>query len=361
MKHAKLILSLVVLAALVGCGVWAYYHVPFSFSNFKAQVAQADWSKIAIGLGCIYLGYVFRGVRWALLVRQNKRVPLFSLVGTQVIGFTAIALVGRVADLVRPYLVSKRTGLPLSTQIAVYIVERLFDAGSMALIFSATILLAPAGALPHPEIFKKVGLWGLAGTATGALFLVAVRLAGGVVASMMSRSFGIFSKSLGYSVGEKIRSFRTGLDTLRTPLDLMWTLGISLAMWGLITAAYLETTLAFVASPELKSMTLAKAMVLMVVSGGASVFQLPVLGWFTQIGVVGTAMAKFFGVAPEPSAACAAMLLLVTFLGIVPVGLIWSQFEHVNLRKVATESEHAAEDVAVHPDPPVALEEPEQA
>ena len=67
------------------------------------------------------------------------------------IGFTAVALIGRVADPVRPYLVAKKTGLPLSNQIAVYIVERLFDAGSMALIFSSVILLAPAGSLPIPR------------------------------------------------------------------------------------------------------------------------------------------------------------------------------------------------------------------
>jgi hypothetical protein len=36
----------------------------------------------------------------------------------------------------------------------------------------------------------------------------------------------------------------------------------------------------------------------------------------------------------------------VTFLGVVPVGLIWAQFEHVSLRTVAAESEHAAEEVA---------------
>jgi hypothetical protein len=49
------------------------------------------------------------------------------------------------------------------------------------------------------------------------------------------------------------------------------------------------------------------------------------------------------------------MLLVVTFLGVVPIGLIWAQIEHVSLRKIAVESEHAAEDVA-----PVAAE-PEQA
>jgi len=39
-------------------------------------------------------------------------------------------------------------------------------------------------------------------------------------------------------------------------------------------------------------------------------------------------------------------LLMITFLSIVPVGLIWAQFEHVDLRKVTVESEHAGEEFA---------------
>jgi len=77
----------------------------------------------------------------------------------------------------------------------------------------------------------------------------------------------------------------------------------------------------------------------------ASGFQLPVLGWFTQIGLVAAAMSSFFSVAPEPATACSATLLLVTFLSIVPVGLIWAQIEHVSLRKVTVESEHAGEEL----------------
>ncbi len=343
MKKSNVVISLVVLALLIGLGVWAYYHVNFSFATFRSQLALADWRKIGIGLAAIYLGYVFRGVRWALLVRPNKKVPLFSLVGTQVIGFSSVALVGRVADLTRPYMVAKKTGLPLSTQIAVYIVERLFDAGSMALIFSSVILLSPAGALPHPEVFKKFGYYGLAGTVAGALFLVLVRIAGGAVATFFEKTFGVLSKSFGQAIGEKIRSFRTGLDTLRTPGDLLIALGISLGMWGLITVAYMETARAFVASPQLASLTLAQGLVLMVSSGVASVVQLPIVGWFTQIGAVAAVLSSLFSVAPEPATACAAMLLVVTFLGVVPIGLIWAQIEHVSLRKVAVESEHAAE------------------
>jgi len=279
-------------------------------------------------------------------VKHNKKVPILSLLGTQVIGFTAVALIGRVADLVRPYLVAKRTGLPISSQIAVYIVERLFDAGSMALIFSVLILLSPAGSLPHPEIVRKAGYWGLALTLCGAAFLVLVRLAGGIVAGFCERAFGVFSSKLGHAIGHKIRTFRTGLDTIRSISEFGIVAGLSLGMWLLISLAYLETMRAFVASPELGSMTLGKSMLMLATSGVASVFQLPVIGWFTQIGLVAAAMASLYNASPEASTACAATLLLVTFLSITPVGLIWARFEHVSLRKITVESEHAGEELA---------------
>ena len=83
----------------------------------------------------------------------------------------------------------------------------------------------------------------------------------------------------------------------------------------------------------------------MAASGAASAGQLPVIGWFSQIGIVAAAISSFYGASAEASTACAATLLLVTFLGIVPVGLIWAQLEHVNLRKVTVESEHAEEEL----------------
>lgn len=346
MKKKQLILGLVVLAALVALWFWGRDKIHFDFGVFRAQLALADWRTIAIGLACIYFAYILRAVRWALLMKHTRRVPLLSLLGTQVIGFTAVALIGRVADLVRPYLVAKRTELPLSTQIAVYIVERLFDAGSMALIFSSLILLSPAGSLPHPEIVKKAGYWGLAATVCGAVFLVVVRLAGAYVATFFEHAFGIISKKLGQAAGNRIRTFHAGLDTLRSFSDFGAVAGLSLGMWLVISFAYLEVMRAFVASPQLGSMTLGKSMLLLAMSGVASVFQLPIIGWFTQIGIVAAAMANFYGASPEASTACAATVLLVTFLGIVPIGLIWARFEHVSLRKITSESEHAGEEIS---------------
>jgi len=376
-KHVKLILSLVVLVVLVGFGVWAYRSVGFDFASFKAQLRQVTWSKLAVGLGCIYLAYAVRAIRWVLLIRANKKVPLLSLTGTQVMGFTAVALIGRVADLVRPYLVSKKTGLPLSSQVAVYIVERLFDSGAMALIFSLAMLWIPQDEILRAFSYSKMmaalatrapflmafaaRFGGLVLTALGTLFLVAVRVSGGAVAAFFERAFGMFSKKLGQSVGDKIRAFRSGLDTMRSFSDIALTAGLSLGMWAMIAAAYFETCRAFSASPQLAAMTAPKCVLLMIVSGGASIFQLPVLGWFTQIGVVATAITGILGASVEASTACAAMLLIVTFLGIVPVGLIWAQFEHVSLRRVAVESEHAGEVVEERTSDKPPLEEARQA
>jgi hypothetical protein len=309
---------------------------------------MADWRRIAVALACIYAGYVVRSVRWAWLVRHKKKMPLLSLLGTQVMGFTAVALIGRMADLVRPYLVAKKTGLPLSQQIAVYVVERLFDAGSMALITSSVILLAAPGSLPHPEILRRAALWGLLLTVAGSLFLLAVRLWGDAAAKLSNRALSVLSKRAGEAVEDKIKAFHSGLDTIRSLGDFAVVAASSLGMWVLIALSYLETMLAFVASPELAAMTPAKGVLMMVVSGAVSMIPLPVLGWFTQIAFVAGTLSKVFGVAPEAAMGCAATLLLITFLGIVPVGLVWSRFEHISLRQATEESEHAGEEMVHH-------------
>jgi hypothetical protein len=361
LKKKQLILGLLVLAAIVTLAVYAQQKYPFHWQTFLAQFKLANWGKIALGIGCIYVGFLFRSARWALLLRPFKKVGPLSLLGTQAIGFTAVALIGRIADPVRPFLVARKTGLRVSNQIAVYIVERLFDFGSMALIFSVAMLWIPdaeilqatghsgmlTGFLHHspvsPATIARYG--GLVITLMAALFLVAVRLAGGLVAAFLEHAFGLISKSLGRAIGQKVNTFRAGLNTIRSFSDFAATAALSLVMWVVIALAYLETMQAFVDSPQLASITPAKCVLLMTASGGASIFQLPIVGWFSQIFIVAAALYGFFGAAWEPAMACAATLLAVTFLSIVPVGLVWARFEHVSLRKVAEESGHAGDEV----------------
>jgi uncharacterized membrane protein YbhN (UPF0104 family) len=364
LKKGQLVVGIAIVAILVALFVWAHERVHFDFHVFRAQLTGANWGGIALSAACIYLAYLFRSARWAQLLKHNKKVGAFSLLGTQVIGFTAVALIGRVADPVRPYLVSKKTGLPLSSQFAVYVVERLFDMGSMALIFSVAMLSVPYAEImkvtSNSHMISKLGAHspalaafaaqcgGLLLTLAGALFLMAVRWAGGTVATIAEKSFGVFSEKLGKAAGEKIRAFHGGLDTMRSFGEFAITAALSLSMWVLISGAYFFACRAFVSTPGLATLTESRCVLLMVASGSASMFQLPVLGWFTQIGIVAAALTGLAGANAETATACATVLLLTTFLAIVPVGLIWAQLENVSLRKLTLESEHASEDLAVH-------------
>ena len=85
----------------------------------------------------------------------------------------------------------------------------------------------------------------------------------------------------------------------------------------------------------------------MAASIGGSLLQLPIIGWFTQIAVTAAAMHTFYGAPIEAATACGAMLLLVNFLCIIPTGFIYSQVEHVSLKRVAQESEAAGAAVEV--------------
>ena len=72
MKKHRWIVGLVVLAALVALVLWGRHRIHFDFAAFWSQFVQADWRRIAIALGCIYLGYVLRSVRWALLLPHRS-------------------------------------------------------------------------------------------------------------------------------------------------------------------------------------------------------------------------------------------------------------------------------------------------
>ena len=337
LKKRQWVLSVVVLAAFLALFLWGQERFHFSLALFRDQLMQAEWYKIAIAVACIYFGFVFRSVRWALLLRPNKKVAPLSLIGTQVIGFAAVGLAGRVADPVRPYLVARKTGLSLSSQLAVYVVERLFDVGAMALLFSMVILLAPAGSVPHAEIVKRAGEWGVAMTAAGALFLVLVRGAGEAVASLSERALEKVSMRLAGSAGEKIRAFHAGLKTMRTVADFGVAAALSLAIWGLIAVACMETARAFVASPPLGSMNWPNAMLLFAVANTVSGLQLPVIGWFAQIAVVAAGLSGFYNIGAEAATACSATILFVTTLSIIPVGLMWARLDRVSLRGIASE------------------------
>ena len=342
MNHRKAILWTVALLLLAALVCFSRGRIHFDWTSFWQQLRRVSLGHIAAGMALIYSTYWLRSVRWAVFLSPTKKVSSNSLLGSQFIGFTAVALFGRLADLTRPYLVSRRVSLPLSSQVAVYTVERMFDLGAAAIVFSSALAFTPRN-LPHHEIFVRAGVFSLAATAALAIFAIVIRVSGAAVVSFARLTLGTLSKPFAESVASKITGFRDGLKALSSPGDFGIALLLSLAMWAVIGEAYVQTAHAFIDTPQLAGLTYSRTMLLMAASLGGSLAQLPIVGWFTQIAVTATAMHTFYGAPIEAATACGAMLLLVTFLCIIPTGLVYARIEHVNLKKIAQESEAAGD------------------
>lgn len=332
----KSMLWLLGAAALVAV-VLLFRRVRFDWAMFWRQLRYVSWWHIAAGLALIWGTYWLRALRWAEFCRASKRLRTRDLVGPQFVGFTAVALFGRLADLVRPYLLARRTGLTVSSQIAVYTVERMFDLGAAAVVFSSALALSPAN-LEHRDRFVRVGVGSLTATLVIALFAVAVRMKGDAVAAWVEGHLHRFSPRMASGAAEKILGFREGLRAVSSVREFAVALAISLTMWMMIGSAYLQTGRAFVDTPELAGLSFSRTMLLMAVSLGGSLVQLPVLGWFTQIAVMAAAMHEFYGAPLEAATACGAMMLIVMTLSIVPPGLVFARVEGVSLRGMADES-----------------------
>ncbi|MDE3104243.1 MAG: flippase-like domain-containing protein [Acidobacteriota bacterium] len=321
-----------VLAALLVVLVVALHHrIQFDWVTFWHELRGVQPLHIVGGMALIYGTYLLRCWRWKILLPSNRDVRALDLLGPQFIGFTAVALFGRLADLVRPYLVARRTGLDVSEQVAVYTLERMFDLGAAAILFSTALAFTPR-TLPHHALFVRTGVVSLSATAALALFALAVRAAGGALADALRAMLRRLSQPLAESVATKILSFRAGLLGLRSLREVAAVLALSLAMWSMIGAAYEQSAHAFADTPQLAGLSFARTMLLMGASLGGSLLQLPVLGWFTQIAVTATAMHTLYGAPVETATACGGVLLLVMTLCIIPTGLLWAQLGGVDLK-----------------------------
>jgi hypothetical protein len=327
-----------------------------SWRNFDwAQLLRykLNWRHIFHGLALIYFAYFLRAIRWKIFLRPTRpQASIWGLVSPTVVGFTGLALLGRPGEMIRPYLIARRENLPFASQVAVWAVERIFDFGGFTVILVSAIFLpsklrAFAEAAP-PE----VGHWiHLAGYALIALVLgllsVTVLMAyrGNRIAQWVEARFSHLAENLGHRIAQKIREFTVGLNTIHGPFAFLQLSAVSVLMWWVIALSYKEVTHAYGAPMDVLSTT--KILLLVFCAMLGSLVQLPGVGGGSQLATISALDHVFHIVPKELTISCGIMLWLVTFMAIVPVGLLLAHHERLSLRKLSAESAEAEENAAV--------------
>jgi uncharacterized membrane protein YbhN (UPF0104 family) len=331
------LLAVVCVLALAALYFFARSRIHFDWANLKLQLRAVDWLLVLIAAACIHLSMLLRAFRWNVLTGKASTVPAWRLIPIQFIGFTIVALFGRVADLARPYLIARRTKTPVATQLAIYSIERAFDLSSAVILFAITLVFAPKN-MPHHEIFVAAGRGAVLLTAILVVFALSVRFAGTTFAALAKRVGGLISPAFGETAAEKILELRDGMRTLATLPQFAGSLVWSLVIWLLIATAYFATMRAFGGVPSLGLVSVPGTMLILAASMAGSLLQLPVIGWFSQIVILAGAMSSALGTPLEVASACGAVLMVVTTLCVIPVGLICARMEGISLSDAAHSS-----------------------
>ncbi len=342
-KNRNLIYGVVlaVLAALVYMQFRQWRN--FDWSKFLEHTREVRWLHVFYATALIYFAYILRAVRWKLFLRPvRKDASLASLTSLNVVGFTALALLGRPGELIRPYLIARRMNLSLSSQLAVWTVERIFDIAAFTVMMVAAIFL-PGKLRDFAAVQPAYGHWlHLAGYLLTALVLgllsvaVAINYHGPAMADWMEERFSHLARNLGHRTAQRIREFAAGLNTIHSPLSFVTISAVSLFMWCCIAVTYIEVTCAY--GSYMQDMG-TQVLLLMGSSMVGSMLQLPGVGGGSQLATI-EALDKVFHVPSEVAVSCGILLWLVCFMAVVPVGLLLAHRERISLRKASEESQH---------------------
>ena len=136
----KWLAVLVLLAAVAGLAAPdpARSKLPsFDWKLAASTFAHIHWHWVALSLVPIFGTYWGRALRWAVFLKPLKPHPsMRNLLSATVIGFTAITLFGRPGEFVRPYLIARKEQVPVTSQFAAWVLERIFDLLMALLLFA---------------------------------------------------------------------------------------------------------------------------------------------------------------------------------------------------------------------------------
>jgi len=105
---------------------------------------NAKASFIPAVLGLLVLIQILRSYRWGIILRPIMAIDQFSLFSVTSVGFLAVvAIPARIGELARPYLISTKAGVSMSSAMGTILVERVFDGLSVLAMFFIVVLFTP--------------------------------------------------------------------------------------------------------------------------------------------------------------------------------------------------------------------------
>src|SRR5512138_1039281 len=99
---------------------------------------------VAASLAVMFFMQLLRSIRWGLILKPIGRVDQRSLFSVTCVGFLAIiAIPARLGELARPYLITKKSAIPMSSALGTIFVERVLDCLTVLFIAAFALCFIP--------------------------------------------------------------------------------------------------------------------------------------------------------------------------------------------------------------------------
>jgi len=345
-------LAVVIVGALLFRFRGSFHLEQFSGAKLWGAIRGANYFLLFLSIVTIYSCYAVRALRWQKFQAHVGRANFWNIYAMNLAGFSALFLLGRAGEPVRPILIARKDKIPLADTFGIYALERILDAACTAVLASVALLVfergGHAGADGTGAAFEKA-----ARTAGLAFSIFAVVAIGGLVYLRLHGSGLLARRMEGWQgqggwrakVAGILLGFVRGVQTIKTAGDLLAAIFYSALHWLLVVLVYYLIIQSF--GGKLATLTFADAMMVLVFTMVGSAVQLPGVGGGAQaLSII--AFTKLYGVEQEPAVAAAMVLWLVTFASCTLVGVPllfregWSLGDLRRLEDMKVENEQGA-------------------
>ncbi len=324
-----------VLCLLASALLW-WFGRNLNWAEVRRTVSDADPYLLAAAVLVISSVYFFRAFRWGALLKPLSAARFADLFAATTIGFSAVFLIGRAGEVVRPVALSMRDPrVRPSASLVTILVERIYDMTAVALMFTINLIwFKPPSTLGVS--FDRVRIAGVilfGATVVGIAFLTWFRSKSELVIGFVERLFArlrFIPQRLVKLILGILQQLAQALRVLVNLTELFETIGWTALLWFAIAAANLLVMRAFhlpVGFPE-TIFVLGWALVgsLVPTPGGAA-------GAFHAATAAGL---LFLGVQKETAAALSIVMHLVDFGPAVLFGIFYVIRGDLSVAKLRT-------------------------
>jgi glycosyltransferase 2 family protein len=282
---------------------------------YRSRGWEFDWTLFFSTFRNVDIGWLLASLR------PLKEITFDAVLGATLLGFSAIYVLGRPAELVRPVWLSRRENVPFSASVSTIVVERLLDFVMLALLFGTSLLFVQ---LPATFTDKE----NLLGLMKNAAWILLVGSIGAIIAMFFFRSNidRIMPLIPFKRVASLLHNFAQGLSFLQQTRSFVLTVLHSLALWIMIVLQFWFLMLGM----HFEFSVMAATLIMVFVAIG-SIAQIPGIGGGFQAAFV-FVLSTFFAVSTEKAVAASLIAWVMSYGPTVAIAAIYMMFTGLSVK-----------------------------